>query len=423
MSTRRCTDGHNGDVSIGTNWAGYHEYRASTLHRPASVDELQDVVSRAPKIRALGSRHSFNDLADSAELVSLEGLDPAIVIDDETDTVSFSAGLRYGELGVVLEEAGWALRNLASLPHISVAGAVATGTHGSGVANGTLSRAVSGLELVMASGELRSIGPVDAEFDGAVVSLGALGIVSRITLDIEPTFDVRQDVYSGLSWSSLLDNYESIVSRAYSTSIFTHWLGDTVGDVWLKSRMGDRKPPQELFGALLAAAERHPLPDAPTSSTTTQGGIPGPWIDRLPHFRMGFTPSNGNELQTEYIVPREHAITAIRAIRALRERIAPHLFISELRTMAADSLWLSGAYETDAVGIHFTWKFEPDAVLALLPIIEEALAPFNARPHWGKLFHSVRRELYPRLGDFVSLAEEFDPSGKFRNDYLERNVF
>lgn len=410
-------------MSIGTNWAGYHRYRASILHRPTTLHELQDVVARAPKIRALGSRHSFNDLADSAELITLDALDPAIVIDGDTETVSFSAGLRYGELGVALQQAGWALRNLASLPHISVAGAIATGTHGSGVNNGTLARAVSGLEIVTASGELRSIGPVDAEFDGAVVALGALGIVSRITLDIEPTFDVRQDVYSGLSWTSLLDNYEGIVSRAYSTSIFTRWVDDTVGDVWLKSRIADRKPPKELFGARPVAHQLHPLPGADVDSTTVQGGIPGAWVDRLPHFRMGFTPSNGDELQTEYLVPRVHAHDAISAVRALGERIAPHLLVSELRTMAADSLWLSGAYETDAVGIHFTWKFEPDAVLALLPVIEEALAPFDARPHWGKLFHSVRRELYPKLNDFALLAEELDPDRKFRNAFLERNVF
>lgn len=414
---------HNGTVSIGTNWARYHEYRASTLHRPSTLEQVQDVVSTTPRIRALGSRHSFNDLADSAELVTLQGLDPAIEIDEHTETVSFSAGLTYGELGTVLQSSGWALRGLASLPHISVAGAIATGTHGSGVTNGTLARAVSGLQLVTASGELRSIGPVDEEFDGAIVALGALGIVARVTLDIEPTFEVRQDVYSGLTWNSLLEHYDGIVSRAYSTSIFTRWLGDTVGDVWLKSRTSDRRPPRELFGAAPALTQRHPVPDADTGNTTTQGGVPGPWIDRLPHFRMGFTPSNGDELQTEYVVPRRHAVAAIMAVRALGERIAPHLYVSELRTMAADSLWLSGAYETDAVGIHFTWRFEPEAVLALLPVIEDALGPFGARPHWGKLFHAVPRALYPRLGDFVALAEELDPTGKFRNDYLERNVF
>lgn len=410
-------------MSIGSNWAGYHEYRATTLHRPTSLEQLQEVVAKARKIRALGSRHSFNDLADSAELVTLEGMPAAIAIDAESETVSFSAGLRYGDLGVVLQQAGWALRNLASLPHISVAGAVATGTHGSGDQNGTLSRAVSGLVLVTASGAVRTISPADPEFDGSVVSLGALGVVHRITLDIEPTFQVRQDVYTGLSWAKLLENYDKVTSRAYSVSIFTNWAGDDVGGVWLKSRLGESKPPQDLFGAKPMVVPVHPLPDQPPTSMTEQRGIPGPWIDRLPHFKLDFTPSNGDELQTEYIVPRRHAVDAISAVRALAERITPHLHITELRSMAADSLWLSGAYETDAVAIHFTWKKDPDAVLPLLPVIEEALAPFDARPHWGKLFHSVPRQLYPRLGDFVALAQELDPEGKFRNEYLERNVF
>ncbi len=410
-------------MTVGTNWARYHEYRASILHRPTSIEQLQEVVAAAPSIRALGSRHSFSDLADSAELVTLEDLDPAIEIDAESETVTFSAGLRYGDLGVVLQREGWALRNLASLPHISVAGAVATGTHGSGDRNGTLSRAVAGIELVTASGELRRIGPVDPEFDGSVVSLGALGVVTRLTLDIEPTFEVRQDVYQGLTWTNLLDNYDAITSRAYSVSIFTRWVDNLVGQVWLKSVIGSSKPPQVLYGATPVPQDLHPLENVPASNTTQQGGVPGPWIDRLPHFKLEFTPSNGDELQSEYLVPRRHALEAIKAVRALGPRIAPHLHVTELRSMAADSLWLSGAYETDAVGIHFTWKFEPDAVVALLPVIEEALAPFDARPHWGKVFHAVDKSLYPKLPDFVALATEFDPQGKFRNDFLNRHVF
>ena len=410
-------------ASVGTNWSRFHEYRATTLHRPRSVDELRETVARAPRIRALGSRHSFSGMADSAELVTLDDLPPEIVVDPETETVSFSAGLRYGELGMALQAQGWALRNLASLPHISVAGAIATGTHGSGDRNGTLARAVAGLELVTASGELITIGPIDEDFDGCVVALGALGVVSRITLDIEPTFDVRQDVYEGLTWTRLLENFDAIMGRAYSVSVFTDWSGESVGRVWLKSVIGAQRPPGELYGARPVGEPRHPLEGMTPVNTTQQGGVPGPWIDRLPHFRMGFTPSNGEELQSEYLVPRRHALAAIEAVRALSSRVTPLLHISELRSMAADSLWLSGAYETDAVGIHFTWRFEPEAVLAVLPIVEEALAPFEARPHWGKLFHSVDRSLYPRLGDFVELAERLDPEHKFGNEWLDRHVF
>jgi xylitol oxidase len=410
-------------MGIGTNWSRHHEYRASVLHRPGTVEQLQQVVAAAPRIRALGTRHSFNDIADSAELVTLDALDPSIVIDEQSETVSFSAGLRYGDLGAALHREGWALRNLASLPHISVGGAIATGTHGSGDGNGTLSRAVAGLELVTASGELLSVSPVDDDFDGSVVSLGALGIVSRLTLDIEPAFEVRQDVYNGLLWTELLEHFDAITSRAYSVSIFTNWIGESAGAVWLKSRTDAARPPRSLYGAPIASTDQNPIPGLSSHNTTPQSGVPGPWLDRLPHFRIEFTPSNGDELQSEYIVPRRHAVDAIRAIRSLGDRIAPLLLVSELRTMAADSLWLSGAYETDAVGIHFTWRFQPADVLPLLPVVENALAPFDARPHWGKVFHSLRRELYPRLPDFIELAQRLDPNGKFRNDYLERHVF
>lgn len=410
-------------ASVGTNWSGFHAYEAAVLHHPTSVAEVQELVARAPRIRALGSRHSFSAMADSAELVSLDALPPDIRIDPDTETVSFSAGMLYGELGTALQAEGWALRNLASLPHISVAGAIATATHGSGVHNGTLARAVAGLELVTASGELLTVGPADDRFDGSIVSLGALGIVTRITLDIEPTFDVRQDVYEGLTWPLLLENFDAIMSRAYSVSVFTDWRGELVGRVWLKSVISAARPPGEVYGARPVEGPRHPIANADPINTTQQLGVPGAWIDRLPHFRLEFTPSNGEELQSEYLVPRRHAVAAIEAVRALGSRITPLLHVSELRCIAADSLWLSGAYETDAMGIHFTWHFEPDAVLALLPVVEEALAPFGARPHWGKLFHEVDRSLYPRLDDFVALAEQLDPERKFGNEWLERYVY
>ena len=409
-------------MTIGTNWAGYHEYAATTLHRPTTIEQLQEVVAAAPKIRALGTRHSFNDIADSAELVTLEGFDADIRIDDDSETVSLSSGVPYGVLAAALQVEGWALRNMGSLPQISVGGAISTSTHGSGDRNGTLARAVSGLEIVTADGSLRTISPADDEFDGAVVSLGALGVVTRVTLDIEPSYLVRQDVYAGLTWPRLLEHYDAITSRAYSVSIFTNWVDDTRNTVWLKSRMDERTPPQELYGAAPLGDDVR-LAEGEESNTTQQGGVPGPWNERIPHFKMGFTPSNGDELQTEYLVPRRHALDAMRAVRELGPQIAPHLHITELRTMAADSLWLSGAYDTDATAIHFTWKNEPPAVLALLPVIEAALEPFDARPHWGKLFHSVLRELYPRLDDFVALAHDFDPGGKFRNSFLDRHVF
>jgi xylitol oxidase len=412
-----------------TNWAGNFEYRAGNLESPGSIEELQDVVSSARRIKALGSRHSFNDVADSDRQVSLARLPALMEVHPESRTVTVGGGARYGEFAERLNGLGWALHNLASLPHISVAGAIATGTHGSGNGNGTLPTAIAALEFVTASGELRRLARGETDFDGAVVSLGALGVVTAVTLDIEPTFEVRQDVFENLGWAELREHFDEITSSAYSVSIFTLW-GDVGGTtVWLKSRLdGDTSAAErdDLFGAVKQTTELHPLPGGPSINATQQSGVPGPWWDRLAHFRMGFTPSAGEELQTEYLVPREHALAAIDAVRAIGPVLAPYLLIAEIRTMRADDLWLSPAYGRDTVGLHFTWAQESAVFGLLLPAIDAALAPFQARPHWGKVFEtdsSRLDSLYPRLEDFRGLAERMDPSGKFRNAYLDRTVF
>jgi len=420
---------HNGRMSsiAGENWARNYSYTARDLARPGTVAEVQRIVAASRSVRALGSRHSFNDLADTAgTLVSLENLDVETVVDEASATVTVAGGARYGDVATTLQAAGWALHNLASLPHISVAGAVATGTHGSGDGNGNLASAVAAVELVTADGELHTLRRGEPDFDGAVVSLGALGIVTRVTLDIEPTFDVRQDLYDGLPWSAVLGDLETVTSSAYSVSLFTDWLGDTIGTTWIKSRADAAAPPESILGAVRQATGRHMLPDQPVTNVTEQGGVVGPWNDRLAHFKLGFTPSNGDELQSEYLVPRRNAVAALEAVRSLGSRIAPLLYITEVRTMRADSLWLSGAFETDAVGIHFTWKPLEAEVRALLPEIEALLLPLGARPHWGKVFTAERDALaglYPRLGEFVELASRLDPERKFGNAFLDRTVY
>jgi xylitol oxidase len=414
------------NLPAGQNWAQSHSFGAQVLQRPANAAEVRDLVLAGGSVRALGSRHSFTDLADTTgRLVSLERLDLDLVIDEDARTASFSPGIRYGDLATRLQAKGWALHNLASLPHISVGGAVATGTHGSGNTNGTLSAAVGALEFIDGTGELVRLTREDTDFDGAVVAVGALGIVTRVTLDIEPTFDVRQDLYSGLPWDAVLGSFDAITSSAYSVSLFTNWLGDTIEIAWLKSRMDAPVPPEELFGATRQTTDRHMIPDQPAANTTTQGGIPGPWNERLAHFKLGFTPSNGDELQSEYLLPRPAIRAALEAMRELGPKVAPLLLIAELRTMTADRLWLSGAYGTDAVGLHFTWKKLPTEVGELLPEIEARLLPLGARPHWGKVFAAgvdQLEPLYPRFADFRTLAEKYDPNHLFRNDFLARKL-
>jgi alditol oxidase len=414
------------DRSPGRNWAGNYAYGAQVLHRPSTVEEVQEIVARAPAVRVLGSRHSFNDIADSAELVTLEDVPEDVVFDHAAGTVSFNAALKYGELVRALGAEGVALHNLASLPHISVAGAVATATHGSGDANGNLATAVAGLELVTSDGGIVEVSRGEPDFDGLVVGLGALGAVTRITLDVEPAYGVRQRVFEGLGWEALSENFDEVTSCGYSVSVFTRW-GETVDQVWVKSRVTDEPEVvrDDLFGAVAAEVDRHPILGLDATSCTPQLGRPGPWSDRLPHFRMGFTPSSGEELQSEYLVPRRHAVEAIGAVRALAESIRPVLQVSEIRTVAADPLWMSPSYGRDTVCIHFTWKPEREAVGEVLVQLEAALAPFEARPHWGKLFDAdaaAITPLYERLPDFVRLIERLDPRGAFRNPWLRTRV-
>jgi alditol oxidase len=409
-----------------TNWAGTYAYGVAALHRPTSLEELQEVVAAAPRIRVLGSRHSFSDIADSAELVSLDGLPGDLVFDHAARTVTLSAALRYGDVAAALGFAGLALQNLASLPHISVAGAVATATHGSGDRHGNLATAVAALELVTSSGEVVRFARGDPEFEGAVVGLGALGAVTSITLDVEPAYEVRQRVFEGLRWEALFERFDAVFAAGDSVSVFTRW-GRATDQVWVKTRVGaaPEEVRDELFGAVAATVERHPILGLDPVNCTPQLGVPGGWADRLPHFRMGFTPSAGEEIQSEYLVPRAEAIAAIEAVRGLADVVVPVLQVSEIRTVAADGLWMSGEHERDTVALHFTWKREPEAVRRALVDVERALEPFGARPHWGKLFLAGAETiapLYARAGDFAALAERLDPRGAFRNAWLERHV-
>ena len=406
-----------------TNWAGNVTFRARRVHTPSSVDDLRTVVTGADRIRPLGTAHSFNRIADTdGDLVSVAGLPPTMTVDAGAATVTVAAGVRYGELASHLHGAGFALHNMGSLPHISVAGACATGTHGSGIGNGNLATAVSALTLVTPDGELVRLARGEDDFAGAVVALGALGVVTDLTLDVRPTFDVRQYVYDGLSLPALLDNLGEVLGAGYSVCLFTGWTGPTTFQVWLKRRFDEPLPPLDWLGASLADSPRHPVPGMPTAHCTEQLGVPGPWHLRLPHFRLEFTPSSGEELQSEYFVPLDRATEALTAIDDIRDRVAPVLQTSEVRTIAADDLWLSPAHDRDSLAIHFTWIADTDAVTPVVEAVEERLAPLRARPHWGKLFRMAPgavASLYPRRDEFIALARRYDPAGRFRNEMLD----
>jgi xylitol oxidase len=409
-----------------TNWGGNYHYSTKDVFLPATVSDVQDAIRSVAEVRTLGTRHSFNGIADSkiAQISTLKLSD--VTVDPKACTATVGAGICYGDLAVILDAEGFALHNMASLPHISIGGACATATHGSGMGSGNLSTAVTAIQFVTADGAIETLSrDKDGDrFAGAVVALGSLGVVTHVTLAIQPRYEMTQIVYQDLPFSELEHHLADIMGVGYSVSIFTDWQNGRAGEVWIKRRVdqgGASTPPPRFHNATLASEKLHPLPGHAADACTDQLNIVGPWYERLPHFKMNFTPSSGYELQTEFFVPFDRGYQAIRAVETLRDSITPHLYITELRAIAADDLWMSMAYRRLSLGIHFTWKLEPDAVMNLLPRIEAKLAPYGARPHWAKIFTMNTAEiapLYPRMQDFRTLAQQFDPQGKFQNRYI-----
>jgi xylitol oxidase len=408
------------------NWSGNLEYSTHQVSYPQSVGELQELVKKTARFKVLGTRHCFNKIADSKDhLISTKNLNKIISLDTKAHTITVEGGIKYGELCPYLDGHGYALHNLASLPHISVAGACATATHGSGVANKNLSSVVSGLEMVTADGGLHTLTRADGDsFNAAVVGLGALGVVTKVTLDLKPAYKMRQYVFEKMPMSQVKEHFEKILSAGYSVSLFTDWQTDYINEVWIKSLENERTDftsQQNFYGAKAATKNMHPIAALSAENCTEQMGVAGTWYERLPHFKMGFTPSSGVELQSEYFIPHHNAMDAILAVSRLSKDIGPHLFISEIRTINADDLWMSPCYKQSCVTIHFTWKQDWPAVSKLLPRIEKELSPFNARPHWGKLFTmspEVLHKRYEKLPEFKKMIAQYDPKGKFRNEFL-----
>jgi alditol oxidase len=413
------------------NWSGTYHFHTDHVFQPQDAATVMEEVRSTAKLRALGTRHSFNGIADSdSAQISMLGL-KNVEVHASDNSVRTGAGIRLGDLAIEIDKQGWALHNLPSLPHISLAGCISTGTHGSGIHNGNMSTAVREIEFVAADGKLHTLSRLHdpATFPGAVVALGALGVITSLTVDVQPRFEVAQVVYENLSFDHLASHLADIMGAAYSVSLFTHWQDNRATQVWLKHRItpGTKPPmPATFYGATLADKKLHPVGrETDATPCTEQGGIPGPWYERLPHFKLAFTPSVGHEIQTEYFVPLEKGYEAIRAVETLRDRITPHLLVTELRTIAADDLWLSMAYERASLAIHFTWKPEEAAVRELLPQIEAKLAPFDPRPHWAKVFSVPKQQLersYVQTNQFRNLIATYDSAGKFTNDFLHQVI-
>ena len=411
------------------NWSGNVTYSASHVERPEKLVHAQELIASAERVRMVGTRHSFTHIADGDVMLDATALPEYLELSADRSTVRVNAGMTYGRLAELLSPMGLTVSNFASLPHISIAGAVATGTHGSGLANPNLSAAVKAVQLITATGELVEFKAGDDDFDGAVVSLGALGLVVDVTLELVPVFDVAQTIYDEVSIPEIAKDIDALMRSAYSISAFTPWPGsdgiDENNQVWVKRRVGDE--PSEAGEAFLsglseAGEARHPIRSLDASACTTQLGEPGPPVDRLPHFRLDFTPSHGDEIQSEFFVPWANATEAILAMHALGPNIADALMIGEIRAVAADTQWMSPHYGRDSLAFHFTWHNDQALAEDAARRVVDALMPFGVRPHWGKVFdhRQWNGPILPRTVDFLALVDRSDPSGKFANDWFQR---
>ena len=406
------------------NWSKNVDFNDKSYLQPTSLAELQELIRTNPKVRARGTAHCFNEIANTSSVaLNLARMPKTIDVDPVKKSVCVAAGLTYGELAPLLHAQGWALSNMASLPHISIAGSISTGTHGSGIKNQNLANQVLSFDMVTAESEVRHIDRANPAFNALVIGLGLGGVVYQYELRVEESFQIRQVVYPEIPLDILQRNFDSIMGSAYSVSYFTDWSSSQVGNLWCKFRDGEVIP-ESIGGCAQANKKFHPIPSVDPVACTEQLGATGDWHERLSHFKLDFTPSVGEEIQTEFFVDRKDAAAAIEAVSQLGAEITPLLWITELRTIAADNLWLSGAFERDTLAIHFTWK-KDDAIYPVIEKVEAALRPFNYRPHWGKVFTAdaqFLKSVYPKINEFKALVEALDPTSKFENSFT-RSIF
>lgn len=403
------------------NWGGNLAFEQAEVVKPKTISELAEMV-RVNKVRPVGTLHSFSPIAKGEGLLmSTANLAIKPELDSDRSVVRFGAAMRFGELALFLEQNGFALRNMGSLPHISVAGAAATGTHGSGDKNQILSSSLTSFSYLNHEGELIKVEKQDPLFEAFRLGLGAYGIWVEAELSIVPSFQIRQDIFLEIPWSYFLEDPSRLTSAGYSVSLFGKWGTSTISQTWVKSEVEDPRAGVPIAAIAPEQNSKRELADGVGDNLTEQGGKPGPWLHRLPHFRLDASPSAGNEIQTEYFFTRDKIAHAIEAVHSVAGKINPVLIISEIRSIAQDDAWLSPMRRGDSIALHFTWKNEPELVDIAVQELEKVLAPMEPIPHWGKVHHFTQSDLeraHPMLSKAREQFENADPSGKFSSDYL-----
>lgn len=403
------------------NWGGNLQFRQEALAQPETLAELATLI-RDNQVRPAGTLHSFSPIATGEGIMlSAAGLKVAPAIDPASKTARVGAASRYGDIALALEAQGLALRNMGSLPHISLAGASATGTHGSGDGNQILSASLISFSFLNHKGELITLRRGDDLFEPCRLGLGAHGLWVEAELSVVESYQMRQDIYRDIPWAYFLEDPARLSAAGYSVSLFGKWGSDTIDQAWVKSRVSDGTPPAEIAGIRAATESLKELAPGVGDNLTEQAGRPGPWLHRLPHFRLDATPSAGDEIQTEYFFTRDQIVGAIEVVHSLAHEVNPVLIITEIRSIAQDDAWLSPMRRGDSIALHFTFKNDVPAVTRVVEKLEAALAPFNPIPHWGKVNGFTGEQLaavHPKLAEARTVFDELDPEGKFSSPYL-----
>ncbi|KAI1701064.1 FAD binding domain-containing protein [Ditylenchus destructor] len=413
------------------NWGDNFLFSTQNIQYPTTVEEVQEIVQNADKVRVVGTRHSFSTCADSPDtILSTLALKNIIGFDDSVPSITVQAGIAYTDLNPYLQYLGFALPNLATLAEISVGGASQTGAHGSGLSNQCLASHIRSLKIVLANGTLATYGPNDPELKAIALGVGAFGVITQVELKVEPTFNITNYFFLNMTAQNLYDHFDEIENTGYTAQLFTDFSTPGVwGQIMIMDRSGSNAnigSLQNLYGATRATTKVSPILALPPTYLVDQG-VEQPWYFGLVDYHLGLSGFDGGEIQSEYFLPYENAVAAIKAVTTLSDLIAPRVHTMLIRTIKGDDLWLSEMYsQSSVVAIHFTWKLNMTAVMEVLPQIEQLLIPYCAKPHWGKVFAQGPETFlhcYPKLADFKQLAEQLDPTHKFRNQFLEDNVF
>ncbi len=422
-----------------TNWAGDQSCRPARVLSPASVAELVEAVGAAAgageRLSVAGSGHSFTEAAlTDGTMIRLDGLRGVLEADRESGLVRVAAGTVIGELNEELARFGLAMENLGDIDKQTIAGAISTGTHGTGARLRSISSQVEAVELALADGSLREVGAVEPELLGAAqVGVGALGAIASVTLRCVPAF-VLERVDTPRPREEVLDNFEELAAGHDHFELFTFPYADSAL-VLERNRTGSAPEPRGraaawlndvvlenwALGALSASGRTLPRAIPALSRVAAWAASGGRTVERSDRVfvnerRVRFT-------EMEYALPREHGPEAVRrVVEWVRQQRYPVFFPIEVRVGAAEDAFLSPAHgrATAYVAVHqyrgMEWRPYFEAV-------EEIMDSYGGRPHWGKRHFQTAATLaerYPRWAAFAAARDQLDPGRAFTNEYAER---